>query len=104
MVRQCSRCFETKPLADFYPDPRLKSGYRSKCKPCFRINLRPTPGPTAIQRALYARRIGQRDCEYVPREIHLDHARRKRERAALDRCFSANARTAAIAVWRDWLS
>jgi len=33
-MKTCKRCGETRPLVEFYPDPRRKDGLRSQCKPC----------------------------------------------------------------------
>lgn len=34
-MKTCSRCAQCKPLFDFSPDTRVKSGVQSRCKECF---------------------------------------------------------------------
>ena len=37
--KTCTRCGETKPLADFYARPGRSGGFRSQCKPCENENV-----------------------------------------------------------------
>jgi len=39
MNKICSKCKKEKIIMDFKPDPRLKSGFSSKCKDCFKEYL-----------------------------------------------------------------
>jgi nitrate/TMAO reductase-like tetraheme cytochrome c subunit len=32
--KQCASCKQVKPYTEFYKEPRIKSGYRSRCKAC----------------------------------------------------------------------
>jgi len=36
-VKQCSKCFETKPVSEFYKAPGCKDGLRGECKQCTRV-------------------------------------------------------------------
>lgn len=40
MNKQCSQCFETKPLDDFSPNPLGKQGRHPRCKKCSNENAR----------------------------------------------------------------
>jgi 5-methylcytosine-specific restriction endonuclease McrA len=33
-MKQCSKCFETKPFTDFYKNNKVKDGLYAYCKPC----------------------------------------------------------------------
>lgn len=39
-MKPCIRCNETKPLAEFYPHPRMGDGHLNKCKPCCKTQAR----------------------------------------------------------------
>lgn len=38
-MKECFRCQETKPLAEFYKHPGTKDGHLGKCKPCTRLDV-----------------------------------------------------------------
>ena len=40
MTKQCSKCNEVKPLAEFYKDKSKNDGYRTECKSCKKMYAR----------------------------------------------------------------
>ncbi len=39
-TKRCARCRKSKPLTDFGPNKKMKSGRKSYCRPCSRIAQR----------------------------------------------------------------
>ena len=35
-MKQCPKCKQPKPLTEFHKDPKMQSGYKSKCKSCIK--------------------------------------------------------------------
>lgn len=53
----CSNCATEKDRTEFYPDPRRKSGYRSRCKACHKLGIKK---PNAEKRLTYKRRYAEK--------------------------------------------
>tara|TARA_R110002110_G_C13021826_1_gene677937 strand:- start:26 stop:505 length:480 start_codon:yes stop_codon:yes gene_type:complete len=65
-MKECFKCHEVKPVAEYYAHPRMKDGHLGKCKACTRKDAE-------LRRA----RLEEQDPEWKERE-----KKRKRELAA----------------------
>lgn len=68
-MKECFKCHQVKPLAEFYQHRRMADGHLNKCKACTRVDA-------LMHRALNM----ERRLEYERRRNRSEHRRRDRRR------------------------
>ncbi|HUQ64324.1 MAG TPA: hypothetical protein VM121_11265 [Acidimicrobiales bacterium] len=67
-MKQCTKCGESKPLADFYEAAGMRDGHRNDCIPCNkgvqRTRYKADPA-TAIAKVKFKERIAERVAELM---------------------------------------
>lgn len=62
--KQCTKCFETKPLTEFHKHKREKDGYRAACKTCRKKEWKENREKISIQRKGYYQENKEAFIEY----------------------------------------
>ena len=91
-MKTCTMCKESKPLAEYYADPRLKSKIRSRCKSCCNKTMYAINAKTTAKHVEKAAKKQKYKCAICGRKKRL--VRDHNHRTGLFRgllCYSCNS-------------
>jgi hypothetical protein len=100
--KQCRKCFETKPLSEFYKLDRMADGHFNKCKTCYCADVRANREAKIGYYREYDRRRFQEDPER--RAYTLQLARERAKDPERDRLRTAQYRGKHGRVWAAHLA
>ena len=64
-MKQCPKCKQSKPLTEFHKDPKMQSGYRSKCKSCIKDDRQLNRNHIKIRDKEYKQKNKEKIKEYL---------------------------------------
>jgi 5-methylcytosine-specific restriction endonuclease McrA len=104
-MKTCTYCLQSKPLFDFSPDKRIKSGVQSRCKACFAEIMRarraenPTPHREGVKRSVerhYAKKLARNKRYRTEQPDRVKEWKRKDRQLNKARVLADNAKRRAL--------